>query len=490
MRLPSTFFCFNLPGARSVEIRVRKSREKVATIEYQQDEKASIISEGDPVASSDPSSPKDADQKVDLAQPLMPGSAQVDGKLDVTKVSVGAFSGKYGQEVVNAIYGLADTINDLDTSFHCAYSLLLKVDSNKYRDSDGNAVEYAPTWRQYHEASLTLFPSVGTPIDRLYVQTFRRLIAESRDIASAGKYYADRYAQEVPEKLEKLRNILGDPRTEDETLDETRKRANKTIQLLEASINVLLKDMDETEKKATKLGANLKELSDRIKTLSGELGEGVICLATGVDVSITKAAEESVKIAQKKINEIEEEVATHSNFAMVGSFCIAGIGCFASAKCASSIFAALGVSAASAAFASILGFSLVKLVFPKELTGRSMLQSTNQRQNVYSIPIFPAPMRELTEAEEKLKDANAIQEEVRNIATGLGRIMEIWSSIQSDVVQLRGWLKGCLNPDVPVEDIAGRLSEDRIGLIYDILCQILQIYATQVNVRALKPLNA
>ncbi|KAJ2929954.1 hypothetical protein H1R20_g7149, partial [Candolleomyces eurysporus] len=436
MRLPSRIFSvLDLPG--SVEIQVIIPREKVATTEYQQDEKASIISEGDSIASSDPSSPKDADQKVDLALPLMLESAQVNSKLDVTKVSVGAFSGKYGQEVVNAIYGLGDTINDLDTSFHCAYSLLLRVDSNKYKDSDGKMVEYAPTWRQYHEA--------------------------------AGKCYADRYAQEVPEKLEKLRNILRDPRTEDETLDETRKRASKTIQLLEASINVLLKDMDETEKKATKLGANLKTLSDQIKVLSGGLGHGLVRLDTGVDVSVTKAAEESVRNAQKKLDEIEKKVATHSKIAVGGSVCVAGIGCFAGAKCASSILAALGVSAASIVFASILGVSLVKLVFPKKLT---------------------APTRELTEAEEKLKDVNAIQDEVRNIATGLGRIMEIWSSIQSDAVQLREWLKGCLNADVPVEDVAGRLSENRIGLIYDILCQMLQIYATQVSVRALKPLEA
>jgi hypothetical protein len=52
------------------------------------------------------------------------------------------------------------------------------------------------------------------------------------------------YAQEVPEKLEKLRRIIEDPRTETETLEETRKRANKTMQLIEASINLLLKVSD------------------------------------------------------------------------------------------------------------------------------------------------------------------------------------------------------------------------------------------------------
>jgi hypothetical protein len=48
------------------------------------------------------------------------------------------------------------------------------------------------------------------------------------------------YAQEVPEKLERLRRIIEDPRTETETLEETRRRANRTMQLIEASINLLL----------------------------------------------------------------------------------------------------------------------------------------------------------------------------------------------------------------------------------------------------------
>ena len=60
----------------------------------------------------------------------------------------------------------------------------------------------------------------------------------------AHRDFAPGYAQEIPQKLEKLRKILEDPRTETESIEETRKRANRTMQLIEASINILLKVRD------------------------------------------------------------------------------------------------------------------------------------------------------------------------------------------------------------------------------------------------------
>jgi hypothetical protein len=48
------------------------------------------------------------------------------------------------------------------------------------------------------------------------------------------------YAKEVPEKLAKLQSIIDDPRTENEEIHETRKRAEKTLKLLEATINILI----------------------------------------------------------------------------------------------------------------------------------------------------------------------------------------------------------------------------------------------------------
>ncbi|KAJ2926610.1 hypothetical protein H1R20_g10485, partial [Candolleomyces eurysporus] len=325
---------------------------------------------------------------------------------------VGAFQGMAGQRIVDEIYDMANTTNKLDVSFERAYRLLLKIDCHKYAREDGTIVEYAPTWHRYHE-------------------TFQQLITESKNIASAGKCYAERYAQEVPEKLEKLRKIIEDPRTEEETFEETRKRANKTMQLIEASINLLLKDMADTEARATKLGAKLSELSKGVTILSEELERDVDCLATTVDIDVAiQTTEEHIKNVQTKLEKLKTQV--------VGSI----------PTCCSS---------------------------KKELeTAKENLEALKRKRDALA---------------QSKTDVNAIQEEVTSIVTQLGTIMKIWSSIQSDAVQLKGWLKGCLNPDVPVEDVARDLSEIKIGLVYSILCQVLQIYATEVNVSTLNPLD-
>ncbi|RXW24084.1 hypothetical protein EST38_g1792 [Candolleomyces aberdarensis] len=448
--------------------------EKVSTTEDQQDEKASMIDELDSIASSGPSSPKEADRMVDLVQRLMLRGAGYKGKLSVTEALVGAFRGEDGQRLIDEIHDMTNAINDLDTSFERAYKLLLRTDGNKYEDSDGDMVGYAPRWHQYHEASITPSPLVGIPIDHFYVQAFRQLITESKNVASVGKCYAERYAQEVPQKLDKLRRILEDPRAETETLDETRKRANKTIQLLEASINVLLKDIDDTETKARKLVANLEELSRQIEILSQELRHNFNRLATGVDASITKSAEESVRRAQNKLDEIEQEIFACSTIAIAASTCVAGIGCFAGTTCASTVLPAHAISVAGVRHAQTsvnACISLVRLASAKKLT---------------------APTRELSESEKELEDVSAIQEQVHTTATRLGIMVTIWSSIQFDATRLREWLKDCLNPDVPVEsrqDVASYLSENRISSIYSILCQVLQTYATQVDVSAVNTLN-
>jgi hypothetical protein len=73
--------------------------------------------------------------------------ANVDkGRLDVTKVMVGAFQGTSGQKIVDEVYNMANTTNNLDLSFERAYRLLLKIDSHKYAREDGTIVEYARTW--------------------------------------------------------------------------------------------------------------------------------------------------------------------------------------------------------------------------------------------------------------------------------------------------------------------------------------------------------
>ncbi|KAJ2921168.1 hypothetical protein H1R20_g15927, partial [Candolleomyces eurysporus] len=229
--------------------------------------------------------------------------------------------------------------------------------------------------------------------------------------------------------------------------------------------------MNDTETRARKLGANFEELSEQIKILSQEIRQDFNRLAMGANASITKAAEESVRSAQKKLNEIEQEIVSYSAIAIGASTCVAGIGCFACTTCASTILPAHAISVASIVSASIMGVSLVRLVSPKNLT---------------------APTRELSEAEEKLEDMNIIQEQVHTIATRLGIIVSIWSSIQFDAIRLREWLNDCLNPDVTVEsrqDFASYLSENRISSIYNIVCQVLQTYATQVNVSAGNPLN-
>ncbi|KAJ2928413.1 hypothetical protein H1R20_g8685, partial [Candolleomyces eurysporus] len=318
--------------------------EKASTTEDQQGEKASIIGDLDSIASSGPSSPKEADRTVDLTKRLTLRDARDSGKLNVTEALVSAFRGEDSQKLIDEIHDMAGTINDLDTSFERVYRLLLRTNGNKYKDTDGNMVGYAPRWYQYHEASITPPPSVSVPIDHFHVQAFRQFITESKNIASVGKCYAERYAQEVPEKLDKLQRILEDPRTETETLEETRKRANKTIQLLEASINV---DMNDTETRARKLGANFEELSERMKILSQELRQDFNRLAMGGNAGITETAEESVRSAQKKLNEIEQEIVSYSAIAIGASTCVAGIGCFACTTCASTILPAHAISVAS-----------------------------------------------------------------------------------------------------------------------------------------------
>ncbi|RXW24081.1 hypothetical protein EST38_g1791 [Candolleomyces aberdarensis] len=369
------------------------------------------------------------------------------GKLDVTKFC-----------------DLANTTNKLDTSFERAYRLLLKIDCHKYAREAGTIVEYASTWRQYQE-------------------TFRQLITESKNIASTGKCYAERYAHEVPEKLEKLCKIIEDPRTEMESFEETRKRANKTMQLIEASINVLLKDMADTEKRATELGAKLSELLNGVKILSEELERDVDCLTTAVDIDVTiKAAEEHIRNVQIKLDKLKAKVSTLFGVAAVSFTIGGGIGWVAGARCASGIFPTLGLRARDAL--CVLG-TVLSGVGIDDL-GNTKTSKNELRTAKENLEVLGRKRDALAQSK---TDVNAIQEEVHTIAIQLGTIMKIWSSIQSDAVQLKGWLKGCLNPDVPVEDVARDLSEMKIGLVYGILCQVLQTYATEVNVSTLKPVN-
>ncbi|KAJ2928414.1 hypothetical protein H1R20_g8686, partial [Candolleomyces eurysporus] len=386
------------------------------------------------------------------------------GKLDVTKVMVGAFQGMAGQRIVDEIYDMANTTNKLDVSFERAYRLLLKIDCHKYSREDGTIVEYAPTWRRYHE-------------------TFQQLITESKNIASAGKCYAERYALEVPEKLEKLRKIIEDPRTEEETFEETRKRANKTMQLIEASINLLLKDMADTEARATKLGAKLSELSKGVTILSEELERDVDCLATTVDIDVAiQTTEEHIKNVQTKLEKLKTQVSALFSVAAVSFTLGGGIGWIAGARCACGILPTLGFRARDVL--CVLGAVLACMGLDDwGLTKASKKELETAKENLEALK------RKRDALAQSNTDVNAIQEEVTSIVTQLGTIMKIWSSIQSDAVQLKGWLKGCLNPDVPVEDVARDLSEIKIGLVYSILCQVLQIYATEVNVSTLNPLD-
>ncbi|RXW24079.1 hypothetical protein EST38_g1795 [Candolleomyces aberdarensis] len=375
-------------------------------------------------------------------------------KLDVTKAMVGAFQGAAGQEIVDEIYGMAHTTNNLNMSFERAYRLLLKIDRNKYAREDGSIMEYAPTWRRYHE-------------------TFRQLITESKNIASTGKCYAERYAQEVPEKLEKLRKIVEDPRTETESIEKTRKRAKKTMQLIEASINILLKDLDDTEKRATDLGAKLSELWSGVRILSEELEQDVDRLAPTVDYDvIIKTAEEGIKQVRAKLAKLKRQVSALFSVAAVSLTACGGIGWASGARCVSSIWPILGpqTQAPLSILATLLGEALNK----EMRTAKENLEALRKKRDSLA---------------QSKADVTTIKEEVSTIATQLGTVMKIWSSIQSDAVQLKVWLKGCLDPEIPVEDVVSDLSEMKIGFVYNILCQVLQTYSTEVNVSILKPLD-
>ncbi|KAJ2929946.1 hypothetical protein H1R20_g7150, partial [Candolleomyces eurysporus] len=147
--------------------------EKVSTTGNQPDKTASMIDELDSTASSGPSSPKGADRVVDLTQRLTLRNAGDNNKLKITEASVGAFKGDDGQKLIDEIHDMANTINDLDTSFERAYKLLLRADGNKYKGSDGNVVGYAPRWHQYQEAFITRSPSLSVTIDHFIWNVLR-----------------------------------------------------------------------------------------------------------------------------------------------------------------------------------------------------------------------------------------------------------------------------------------------------------------------------
>jgi hypothetical protein len=75
------------------------------------------------------------------------------GKIDVTKVLVGAFKGLDGQHIVEDVYNMTDHANSLATSFAKAHALLVKIDGHNYKRSDGTLVKYADKWHGYHEVS-------------------------------------------------------------------------------------------------------------------------------------------------------------------------------------------------------------------------------------------------------------------------------------------------------------------------------------------------
>ncbi|KAJ2926607.1 hypothetical protein H1R20_g10486, partial [Candolleomyces eurysporus] len=391
-------------------------------------------------------------------------NAMDNGKLDVTKAMVGAFQGAAGQEIVDEIYDMANTTNNLNMSFERAYRLLLKIDHHKYAREDGTIMEYAPTWRRYHE-------------------TFRQLIAESKNIASTGKGYAERYAQEVPQKLEKLRKIIEDPRTETESIEETRKRAKKTMQLIEASINILLKDLADTEKRATDLGAKLNELWSGVRILSEELERDVDRLTPTVDYDVTiKTAEEHIKKVRAKLGKLKTQASALFSVAAVSLTVCGGIGWAAGARCAIHMVPILGLR--TQAPLSILATLLGGKGFDDLVNTKALKKELKTAKE--NLEVLKKKRDALTQSK---ADVTAIKEEVFTIATQLGTIMKIWSSIQSDAVQLKVWLKGCLDPEIPIEDVVSDLSEMKIGFVYNILCQVLQTYSTEVNVSAVKPLD-
>ena len=75
------------------------------------------------------------------------------GKIDVTKVLVGAFKGLDGQLIVEDVYNMTDHANSLATSFANAHALLVKIDAHNYTRPGGAVVKYADTWHGYHEVS-------------------------------------------------------------------------------------------------------------------------------------------------------------------------------------------------------------------------------------------------------------------------------------------------------------------------------------------------
>lgn len=75
------------------------------------------------------------------------------GKIDVTKVLVGAFKGLDGQHIVEDVYNMTDHANSLATSFAKAHALLVKIDGHNYKRADGTLVKYADKWNGYHDVS-------------------------------------------------------------------------------------------------------------------------------------------------------------------------------------------------------------------------------------------------------------------------------------------------------------------------------------------------
>ncbi|KAJ2926602.1 hypothetical protein H1R20_g10490, partial [Candolleomyces eurysporus] len=380
-------------------------------------------------------------------------------KIDATKIVVGAISGAQGQTVVDSVWKLVKLANDIDDSFARIAEVLQKVDAKKYTRNDGSVVQYVERWAALRK-------------------TYGQLITKSKDVASDGKVYTDRYVREVSPLLKDLKQVIEAPETQKETVDQKRKGAEQTLQLLKGISVGLTKDMETLRADATSLSAGFNGLRQDVTSLYENLTSDLTAILDDVGKEI-KTAEKVVSDFQVKLQQLHESLdgASTAMYASVGveSAGTAGL---------------LGCAVAAAAVPAILPPVLLGIVITSALAaiGGAIAGDIFENQVQDAEQKLREAQKRLDELRQESNDLLLSKSDVLEVKNSVDQmticfktITTIWTTIQSDARQLETWLHAALNsnPDSPLQLVVKDLGEN-IGTIYQVLGQFLQEYANQV----------
>ncbi|KAJ2926613.1 hypothetical protein H1R20_g10480, partial [Candolleomyces eurysporus] len=383
------------------------------------------------------------------------------GVIDVTKVLVGAIQGARGQELVDSVKDLANTINKLDKSFAHAHQLLENIDGKQYKRADGSSVEYALKWQNLRKG-------------------FGQLITKSKDIASEGKAFTEVYMQKIPPLLKELHQVLDAPETKAETLQETKRRAEKPLLRVKAVVSGLQNDMTTLKEKSASLSSESTELSQKVGFLHADLSADINVLSDKVDEDLANA-EREVEGLKAELASLKQKLDNcfTSIYASGGS--TAGgalLGCGAAALACPILIPGVLFGVAGAAFFSMIGSGTATAVYQGKVTAAELDLANAQKR----LEEMKSKHSSLVQSK---SDVASIGQDVADIQTRLKTIIAIWNVVESDATQLNAWLEQSFNnKDIPVESIVSDLEQNNIGTIYSVLGQYLQEYTIQLEVAA------